>query len=1011
MKFLLGTTVAALACLSGQALGRAVSHRSKPLTVLGHPDIERRALLQDIVTWDNQSLYIHGEKLMIFSGEVHPFRLPVASLYIDIFHKIKALGFNTVSFYVDWALLEGKPGTYRAEGIFDLQPFFDAAKQAGIYLLARPGPYINAEVSGGGFPGWLQRVNGTLRTRDPAYFDSTKNYANHIAGTIAKNQITKGGPIILYQPENEYSGWATGYSDDPQYMQDIEDTARNAGVIVPFISNDAGAYGHNAPGSGVGAVDIYGHDSYPLGFDCANPSTWPAGDLPTYFRQTHVQQSPSTPFSLVEFQGGSFDPWQGPGFAKCTALLGPEFERVFYKNNIAAGAVFLNLYMTFGGTNWGNLGYPDGYTSYDYGSAISESRNITREKYSQLKLIGNFLKVSPSYLDAVPGSASNSTYSSTSALTVTPLIGRSTKSSFFVVRHSDYSSLASTSYTLKVPTSAGVLTLPQLSGSLSLNGRDSKIHVTDYNVAGTNILYSTAEVFTWKNFSDYKALVLYGGPGEHHELAISSSSNAQISVVDGSKSGVTTKIQNGQAIIAWDVSSSRRVVKVDDLLVFLLDRNSAYSYWVPQVSTSNSSVEFSSQETVANSIIVNAGYLVRYAYLQGNELHLSADFNATTNVEVIGAPPSATRLFVNGVQYDHAKTSNGFWTASVKYNAPKISLPDFSKLTWKYVDSLPEIQATYDDSAWISANHDWTNNTANPLKTPVSLYASDYGFNTGHLLYRGHFVANGNEKYFNVQTIGGSGFGSSVWLNDKLLGSWTGSANNDSAASSYTLSALKAGSSYNLTILVANTGLEEDWTVGTETMKTPRGILNFDLSGHSQSDVTWKLTGNLGGEDYVDLARGPLNEGGLYAERQGWHQPSPPSSDWKTSSPLEGISQARVGFYSTSFTLDLPEGYDIPLYFAFGDSSGSLYRAQLYVNGYQYGTYVPQLGPQTEFPVPQGILNYQGENWVAITLWAQESSGAKVDSFELINTTPVLTALTGIESSPQPAYSQRKGAY
>jgi beta-galactosidase GanA len=101
-------------------------------------------------------------------------RLPVSSLYIDIFQKIKALGFNTVSFYVDWALLEGKPGSYRADGIFDLQPFFDAAKQAGIYLLARPGPYINAEVSGGGFPGWLQRVNGTLRTRDPGYWDATE---------------------------------------------------------------------------------------------------------------------------------------------------------------------------------------------------------------------------------------------------------------------------------------------------------------------------------------------------------------------------------------------------------------------------------------------------------------------------------------------------------------------------------------------------------------------------------------------------------------------------------------------------------------------------------------------------------------------------------------------------------------------------------------------------------------------------------------------------------------------
>lgn len=141
-----------------------------------------------------------------------------------------------------------------------------------------------------------------------------------------------------------------------------------------------------------------------------------------------------------------------------------------------------------------------------------------------------------------------------------------------MVRHADYTSLDSTSYTLKVPTSDGTLTLPQLGGSLTLNGRDSKIHVTDYDVAGTNILYSTAEVFTWKNFSDYKALVLYGGAGEHHELAISSSSSAKISIVDGSKSGVTTKIQNGQAIIAWDVSSSRRIVKVDDLLVFLLGK-------------------------------------------------------------------------------------------------------------------------------------------------------------------------------------------------------------------------------------------------------------------------------------------------------------------------------------------------------------------------------------------------------------------------------------------------------
>lgn len=392
-------------------------------------------------------------------------------------------------------------------------------------------------------------------------------------------------------------------------------------------------------------------------------------------------------------------------------------------------------------------------------------------------------------------------------------------------------------------------------------------------------------------------------------------------------------------------------------------------------------------------------------------MHLSADFNATTTVEVIGAPSSARSLYINNVKYDFTKDSNGFWSATVKYTSPKVSLPDLSTLEWKYIDSLPEIQASYDDSLWVSANHDWTNNSVTPLQTPDSLYAADYAFTTGYLLYRGHFKANGDEEYFYAELSGGDGFGSSVWLNDTFLGSWIGNANDENYASNYTLPALEAGSDYNITILIDTNGLDEDGTVGADGMKVPRGILNYQLSGHDQSEVSWKLTGNLGGEDYVDLTRGPLNEGGSYAERQGWHQPKPPSSNWRSSSPLGGISGAGVGFYSASFTLDLPEGYDIPLYFSFGNATYSPYRVQLYVNGYQFGKYVSQLGPETEFPVPQGILNYQGENWVALTLWAQDSSGAKLDDFKLIYGTPVLTALTGIESSPQPAWTQRAGAY
>ena len=96
----------------------------------------KRAALQDIVTWDEQSIFIRGERVLFFSGEYHPFRLPVPSLWLDVFQKIKALGYSGVSFYVDWALLEGKQGNFTAEGVFALEPFFQAASEAGIYLLA-----------------------------------------------------------------------------------------------------------------------------------------------------------------------------------------------------------------------------------------------------------------------------------------------------------------------------------------------------------------------------------------------------------------------------------------------------------------------------------------------------------------------------------------------------------------------------------------------------------------------------------------------------------------------------------------------------------------------------------------------------------------------------------------------------------------------------------------------------------------------------------------------------------
>lgn len=232
-------------------------------------------LLQDLVTWDQHSISIRGERLILLSAEFHPFRLPSPALWLDIFQKIKAIGYNTVSFYVNWALIEGRPGDPRLEGIFDLDPFFAAASEAGIYLIARPGPYINSELSGGGLPGWLQRIKAEVRSTSPEYLNATEAYMAAVGAQIARAQITNGGPVILFQPENEYSlaVGAPSYIDsvkllEPAYMEYVEQQARRNGIVVPLVSNDMVPLGNWAPGTGIGEADIYAHDSYPFYDGC-----------------------------------------------------------------------------------------------------------------------------------------------------------------------------------------------------------------------------------------------------------------------------------------------------------------------------------------------------------------------------------------------------------------------------------------------------------------------------------------------------------------------------------------------------------------------------------------------------------------------------------------------------------------------------------------------------------------------------------------------------------------------
>jgi hypothetical protein len=170
------------------------------------------------------------------------------------------------------------------------------------------------------------------------------------------------------------------------------------------------------------------------------------------------------------------------------------------------------------------------------------------------------------------------------------------------------------------------------------------------------------------------------------------------------------------------------------------------------------------------------------------------------------------------------------------------------------------------------------------------------------------------------------------------------------------------------------------------------------------------MQGNLGGPDFPDRTRKLYNEGGLFGERQGWHLPGFNDRSWRLHAPWDGAMKPGVMWYRATFELDIPVELDVPLSVVF-DTQPGWFRAQLYLNGWQLGKRVGNLGPQTAFPVHEGILDYCGQNTVALSIWSLGGATAdlKIPSLKLLATS-VLEGGVGKVRTNNPGW-KRRNAY
>jgi len=338
-----------------------------------------------LLDYDKYSLIIDNNRTLIKSAAIHYFRMPGQETWRDRLSKLKACGYNAVDVYFCWGYHSTEPGVYDFTGVRDVRSLLDIIAELGLFVIARPGPYINAEVSLGGLPTWLLNIPDIkIRNREggdfvysPVYMKYLKEWYSRIIPIL--NEYHN---IIAFQIENEYF---TNQAE-PDYMQELYDTARTMGVRAPIFHNDVLGVGLYSD-----IVNIYAFDTYP-----AINMLYDWRDFPDSFGVLDNAEanlgsaSEKAPLFVAELQAGWYDKWNGPGYRHIRRLLGREHINIVTKTALSQGITMFNHYMGCGGTSWDRLASCEVYTSYDFAAPVSEI-GIPKGNYFKAKEINYFL--------------------------------------------------------------------------------------------------------------------------------------------------------------------------------------------------------------------------------------------------------------------------------------------------------------------------------------------------------------------------------------------------------------------------------------------------------------------------------------------------------------------------------------------------------------------------------------------------------------------------------------------
>lgn len=187
----------------------------------------------DTVHYQGKRIVVDRREVLLLSGEVHYFRLARAD-WQDRLDKAKAAGLNTIATYIPWLWHELPDGTVDVTGRTrperDLGAFLDLCHENGFHVIARPGPFVMAEMKNEGLPYRLYRDHPEIvptgwdgkpaptRTVDylaPAFLAAAREWYRAVMPVIAERLHGNGGPVVAVQLDNEVGmlAWVSNSPD------------------------------------------------------------------------------------------------------------------------------------------------------------------------------------------------------------------------------------------------------------------------------------------------------------------------------------------------------------------------------------------------------------------------------------------------------------------------------------------------------------------------------------------------------------------------------------------------------------------------------------------------------------------------------------------------------------------------------------------------------------------------------------------------------------------------------